>query len=202
MEIELMRKELTQLLDNIVEHSNRYSDDRAIPSLEIGAVLTKISRLQEGMSVLRFLLEEREKLAKQRPNKATRDFDVKIVVDQEEVAEKKEVIPEVIAEVIETPIQQEEVIEAPVQQEVVVEENVRFEQPSIPKLIDALTLNDRYLYANELFEKDMSAFNNLVKSIDNSLSLNEAKALLIPLNWEDENEHVVSFTNLVERRFL
>ena len=80
MEIEHMRKELTRLLDNIIEHSNRYTEERAIPSLEVGAVLTKISRLQEGMSVLRYLLEEREKLAKQRPNKSARDFDIKIVV--------------------------------------------------------------------------------------------------------------------------
>jgi len=182
-----MRKELTQLLDNILEHSNRYTEERAIPSLEIGAVLTKISRLQEGMSVLRYLLEEREKLAKQNPYGLKKDFDVKITVDQEEM-------PEAI-------ITKEE-IEPLAQQKEMDSEVISFEQPSIAKLTDALTLNDRYLYANELFDKDMNAFNNLVKSIDNCLSLNEAKALLVPLSWNDENEQVLSFTNMVERRFL
>lgn len=185
MEIEHMRKELTQLLDNIIEHSNRYDDERAIPSLEIRAVLTKISKLQEGMSVLRYLLEQQEKLAKQRPKRSSKDFDLKIVVDPKEATE-------VLDAVVEPQVKEEE-IDAPI---------VNFDQPSIAKLSDALTLNDRYLFANELFQKDMNGFNDLVKSIDNSLSLNEAKALLIPLSWEDDNEYAVSFNNLVERRFL
>ncbi len=187
-----MRKELTQLLDNIVDHSNIYSDVRTIPSLEVGAMLTKINRLQEGMSVLRYLLEEREKTAIQRADNPEEDFKMRIVVDQEEIIEKKSTISEIV----------EKETEAPVQQEKFLEESINFEQTSISKLTDALTLNDRYLYANELFDKDMSAFNDLIKSIDSSLSLNEASALLIPLSWDGENEHVISFTNLVERRFL
>ncbi len=188
-----MRKELTQLLDNILEHSNRYTDERAIPSLEVGAVLTKISRLQEGMSVLRYLLEEREKLAKQRPRKDATNFDVKIVVDQSESLTTEEKPAEAIESVVEPEPQVQVETETQV---------INFDQPSIAKLSDALTLNDRYLFANELFEKDMNAFNELVKSVDSCLSLNEAKALLIPLSWDDENEHAISFSSLVERRFL
>ena len=69
MEIGRIRKELTALLDNIVEHSNKYSEDRTIPSLEVGVVLTKINRLQDGMSVLRHLLEKQEKEAKNKRQK-------------------------------------------------------------------------------------------------------------------------------------
>ena len=48
----------------------------------------------------------------------------------------------------------------------------------------------------------MNAFNELVKSIDNCLSFEDAQKLYLHLDWEIDNEHVLSFTDLVERRFL
>jgi hypothetical protein len=193
MEIGRIRKELTELIDNITEHSNKYTGQRTIPSLEVGVVLTKINRLQEGMAVLRHLLEEQEIKAKEeRKNYRTNEpaprrektENVQIIAQQEAVE------PAVAAKVEEVVIQKEVVLEA-----------INLEQPTIPKLIDALTLNDRYLYANELFNKDMHAFNELVKAIDGCSSFDEAQKLYVSLDWEIENEYVLSFTNLVERRF-
>ncbi len=184
MEIEDIRKDLNDLLDNVVEHSTKFSDERPIPSLEISFVLAKINKMQETLSVLRYLLEEQETISKQRPKTKT-----EIPVTQE-----------VQEEIEEQPVIVETIIESSQKVDETLAEN--HEQSPIPKLIDALTLNDRYLYANELFNKDMNSFNELVKSIDNSSSLNEAKETLSALDWDDENEHVISFYNLVERRFI
>jgi hypothetical protein len=74
-------------------------------------------------------------------------------------------------------------------------------EPQIARLVDAFSLNDRYLYANELFNKDMSAFNSLVKAIDNCTSFDAAQKLYVSFDWEIDNAHVLSFTNLVDRRF-
>ena len=183
MEIEGIRKELNDLLDNVLEHSTRYSEERPIPSLEISFVLTKINKMQENLSVLRHLLEEKEKASKEARN--TKRETAAIEVLKEEPS-----LTETISE-----IKEEQTSEVPSTSS----ENL--EQPSIPKLTDALTLNDRYLYANELFNKDMNAFNELVKSIDNCSAINEANKLLSPYDWDDENEHVLSFTQLIERRF-
>tara|TARA_B100000809_G_C15114760_1_gene522001 strand:+ start:1752 stop:2357 length:606 start_codon:yes stop_codon:yes gene_type:complete len=200
MEIGRIRKELTALLDNIVEHSNKYSEDRTIPSLEVGVVLTKINRLQDGMSVLRHLLEKQEKEAKQQRQKerivraeslvetiATNNLENKVTEEIPAVQIPIEVVQEIIQIKEVSPIKEEA-------------EKIELKQGEL-KLVDSLTLNDRYLYANELFNKNMNAFNELVKDIDGCSSFDEAQKLYISLDWEIENEHVLSFTSLVERRF-
>jgi len=188
MEIEHIRKELNHLLDNVVEHSTRYSEERPIPSLEISFVLTKINKMQENLSVLRHLLEEQEKFSKEARN-AERDS---VVIEK---------VQEKTVSVEEKTENHEPTIDVPQKEAVPSDISDNLEQPPIPRLIDALTLNDRYLYANELFNKDMNAFNELVKSIDESSSLANAKELFSSLSWDDENEHVISFNILVERRF-
>jgi formiminotetrahydrofolate cyclodeaminase len=161
MEIARIRKELTELLDNIIEHSNKYNDDRTIPSLEVGAILTKINRLQEKMAVLKHVLQVQEK-------------EIKYKRQQEKMLDKQAVTALLEAESIEVstpkiPVVDEDPIELVPETVVAIEENKTVEkevQPEVTKLMDSLTLNDRYLYANELFNKDMSAFNELVKTID------------------------------------
>ena len=74
-------------------------------------------------------------------------------------------------------------------------------KPLVAKLSERLTLNDRYLFANELCKKDMSAFNELVKLIDSCASLDEATRLYSTMDWKIDNEDVIAFTNLVEQRF-
>ena len=184
MEIERIRKELNELLENIVEHSNRYSDERPIPSLEISFTLTKVNKLQERMSVLRHLLEQKENETKQSKN------------TEKEITAVVEEAPEIEVDVV---IKESEPTQEAPEEKAPTSENL--EAPSITKLVDALSLNDRYLYANELFNKDMNAFNELVKSIDNCNSLGEALAFFSFNDLDEENEHVLSFQNLVERRF-
>jgi formiminotetrahydrofolate cyclodeaminase len=196
MEIARIRKELTELLDNIIEHSNKYTDDRTIPSLEVGAILTKINRLQEKMAVLKHVLQVQEK-------------EIKYKRQQEKMLEKQTVTAPLEAESIEVstpkiPVVDLDPIELVPETVVAIEENKTVEkevQPEVTKLMDSLTLNDRYLYANELFNKDMSAFNELVKTIDTCTSFDEVQKLFVALDWEIDNEHVVSFISIVERRF-
>jgi formiminotetrahydrofolate cyclodeaminase len=196
MEIARIRKELTELLDNIIEHSNKYTDDRTIPSLEVGAILTKINRLQEKMAVLKHVLQVQEK-------------EIKYKRQQEKMLDKQAVTALLEAESIEVstpkiPVVDEDPIELVPETVVAIEENKTVEkevQPEVTKLMDSLTLNDRYLYANELFNKDMSAFNELVKTIDTCTSFDEVQKLFVALDWEIDNEHVVSFISIVERRF-
>jgi len=184
MEIEDIRKELNHLLNSVVEHSTRYSDERPIPSLEISFVMTKINKMKDNLVVLKYLLEEQEKALKSTKN-----------------SERK--VPDTTVDVIEDKKEETVIIEE--ESETLENSNATLadnhEQSLIPKLMDALTLNDRYLYANELFNKDMNAFNEMVKSIDNSSSLDEAMGLFSSLILDNENEHLLSFTSLVERRF-
>jgi len=183
MEIEDIRKELNHLLNSVVEHSSKYSDARPIPSLEISFVLTKINKMQENLVILKHLLKEQEISSK------------RFSISENVISIPKE-SSENLGEVdkIDSSLKEDEDLE-----------KSNLEEPSIyasiSNLKDALTLNDRYLYANELFNKDMEAFSELVKSIDNSSTISEANDLLSSFEWDDENEHVLSFNMLIKRRF-
>jgi hypothetical protein len=194
MEIEQLRQEINQLLDNVVKHSNNYNENRSIPSLEIKFILSKVNKLQESMVILKYLLEEQENKAK-KSSSIIKESAPEIIIGkiEESIAVKVETI---VVEKIEV-----ESIDPPINKSTkTVEDSLKLKPIKI--LIDAFSLNDRYLFANELFNKDMSAFNSFIKSIDNCNSLDEAKEIIAIQNWDYENERVLSLLSLVERRFL
>lgn len=206
MEIEQLRKEINELLENVVEHSNAYSGNKPISSLEISFVLSKINKMQEAFIILKHLLNKQEVDIKRQKKLAEQDKLTEPKIEQIKtfVAEEKPEVQELIVEKIE-----EQLITEPVEMIVEPEKpkaKKDIEKLPIAKLVDAFSLNDRYLYANELFKKDMSAFNELVKSIDNCTCYQEAEQLLTAtkneFDWDMDYVHVLSFYSLVERRFF
>ncbi len=133
MEIEQLRKELNHLLNNVIEHSQDFSNKRQIPSLEISVVLAKINKMQENLAVLRHLLQERENNQKTE-NKTKQEIASEITTEQlpktEQIFEKENLIVE------------------PNNEDASISD--KMQQSSITKLVDAFNLNDRYLFANEL----------------------------------------------------
>ena len=209
MEIEQLRKELDHLLENVVDHSKDFTDRRQIPSLEIGVVLAKINKMQEKLIVLRHLIQTEEQ--NRQRSKGKRETPNEVVIEKAvevEVIEKKiEEVQEPKVEVVEG---KEEVIEAIIENPIIITDTSnsvadQIQHAPINKLVDAFTLNDRYLYANELFNKDMSAFNEMIKTIDDFASIDEAQTLFnqrgTTYNWDTENQLVIDFMNLIERRF-
>ncbi len=212
MEIEQLRKELNDLLDNVVDHSSNYSGNRQIPSLEISYVLTKINKMQETLIILKYLIKEEEKqIKKDKQQKSQLIQEQKNVINEvEKEAQELNIQSEIVVEEkeVENSIQEkaEEVKDQIIKEQEITTPITNIEQLPISKLVDSFSLNDRYLYANELFGKDMGAFNEMVKNLDASTNFEEAKTILMSVgserNWDVEDENVLSFTNLVERRFL
>ncbi len=67
-------------------------------------------------------------------------------------------------------------------------------------------INERFLYANELFAGDMSAFSQAVEELNHVDSETDANRLLnenlaMKYRWDEENETVLAFKSLVSRRF-
>ncbi len=202
MEIEQLRQEINELLENIMKHSNSYSEKEHLIALDVNVIQQKVNKLQEQLTIFKYLLEKKHDKRGLKKEEAIIEQvieaeDPVTFVPPEEV--EPVVVPKPEIEIPREEIPAEKVEEIIEQLEKPKVENL--EQLPIANLADGLTLNDRYLYANELFNKDMNAFNELVKAIDNCVNLDEAVALYMPMNWELDNEHVVSFTNLVERRF-
>lgn len=186
MEIEQIRQELNHLLDSVVEHSENYSNKRQIPSLEIGVVLAKINKMQENLAVLRYLLRDKERQLNSEQNKSKKE-------EASPIIEQKREVEDVLTSDISVDTKDSTVVE-------------NLQQNSIHKLVDAFNLNDRYLYANELFNKDMNAFNELIKLIDNSSSIEDAQIFISKakekFSWDKENQLTLDFISLIERRFI
>jgi hypothetical protein len=69
-----------------------------------------------------------------------------------------------------------------------------------------LGINERFLYANELFAGDMGAFSQAVEELNHVDSESDANRLLnenlaTRYRWDEEDETVVAFKSLVSRRF-
>ncbi|MDA9312345.1 hypothetical protein N9515_02610 [Vicingaceae bacterium] len=77
----------------------------------------------------------------------------------------------------------------------------------IADLMSAIGLNERYLYANDLFEGDMQEFKNAIKMLNEFENVGDAKSffesgLRGTYGWDDENELAKALFNLIERRYL
>ncbi len=216
MDVKKIRQELNWLLKNIVEHSESFPANRPIPSLEVSAVISKVNKMQEHLIVLKYLLEDQENQQKNTPSQKQHSSqkEESIELENNNVLETN-----VTEKITERKLSANEIPEATQQKEKTEEksttvlENVKtkqeiaqkFSRTSIKTLKDAFSLNDRYLYANELFDKNMEAFNVTVKSIDECASFDEAITIFNRLkeqsNWDEENTFYLEFIEFIERRF-
>lgn len=71
----------------------------------------------------------------------------------------------------------------------------------------AISINERFQYINHLFMKDETMYDRSLKTINSFNVLSEAqfwirKELAIKMGWDDNDEVVEQFMQLIERRFL
>ena len=81
------------------------------------------------------------------------------------------------------------------------------QKSSIPDLISAIGLNERYLYANDLFEGNMDEFKKAISMLNDFESRSEAKLffeeqLVSNYGWKNEDPMVKALESLVDRRYL
>ncbi len=233
-EIAELRKKITDLVDNIKEHSDRFTGKKHLPALELNVFLAKLNRLYETTVVLRYLMDKEEM------GKLTPFVEKDLAYSQlQQMPEQREftgnLIPEVQAETqpeinepanLEEAVAQEPATENPEQPaeepslENTVAENTKEEpQPvnspesladqlsnqPISNLTQALSLNEKYLFANEFFNKDLNAFLLMVKRINESDNLQQAMHIFesgVAVAKDKENELVEQFIKLIVRRFL
>lgn len=72
----------------------------------------------------------------------------------------------------------------------------------VKSLKSALKLNDRIRYSRELFGGSTELMNSTVDELDRKNNLGEALAYInAQFNWDKDNEAVIEFLSLLERRF-
>jgi hypothetical protein len=77
------------------------------------------------------------------------------------------------------------------------------EQQKIQSLSKGITLNQRFMFVNVLFDGDVAKFNNTVLEIDGLVNLDEAKHYLSTRfdHWNETAHEVEEFMKILERRF-
>ncbi|PRY96951.1 hypothetical protein [Marinilabilia salmonicolor] len=78
-----------------------------------------------------------------------------------------------------------------------------FSAPPISDLKKAMGINDRFFFQRELFGGSADVMNQTLEQLNDMHGINEAQNFLLAnFNWDPENEAVLSFMELVERRYL
>ncbi|WP_026998821.1 hypothetical protein [Eisenibacter elegans] len=83
----------------------------------------------------------------------------------------------------------------------------KFQQAKLAQIRAAISLNQKFLFINQLFEGDNQAFNQAIDTLDTLPTLEEAKKYLHQTcvekyRWEIDDDVVQEFYELVERRFV
>lgn len=135
-----------------------------------------------------------------------------------ETIEIKEPIQEIIEEVIVEHIQEEKVVDpannvsqaqaTSFWEQLNIRDNslsTQFEGAKIDTLIGAFGLNEKLRFINDLFDGSSESFSEAIKILDNQANIEEAKVKSAELanqhNWDAEEESVVDFMTMVNRRY-
>ncbi len=83
----------------------------------------------------------------------------------------------------------------------------KLKRSKINDLREAIALNQKFLFMNELFDGDKAKYDLVLEKINGCETLIEAKAFLTSeiasySDWDDESEAVEQFNTLIERKFL
>ena len=118
----------------------------------------------------------------------------------------------VVVEAAPTPVIQQRAaaspaIEALFHQKAARELSEKLSQQAIPDLTKALAINDKLLYANELFGRDMTSMSNTLSELNKLSSFDDAKNMMLGIaerfDWAEEERAEVasSFIKMVRRRY-
>lgn len=78
----------------------------------------------------------------------------------------------------------------------------RFNSRPITNLRKAIKINDRIRFVNELFDRDSIQYEQTIDMIESSTNINEALSNIFNnRNWNQEDETVIDFLELVYQRF-
>ena len=210
-----IRKEIAALINSIKEHSDNIGDNKHIPQLELELILHKIEKLYQKSIVFNHLNSEGNG-----NRNSDNTINSKPVVETPKAEVKQETVKPVVSEkpidlfgseiplVTEKPKQEKKVEKSAgltggkEEKPVVVN---KIQKPSIQDLTKAIGLNDKFLFANDLFEGNMQEYNIAIQQLNGAGSLESAMDYFSNLQqlyeWDMEKETVKQLIDLVDRRY-
>ena len=198
-EIKNLRESLTELTDNIKEHSDRLTDWDRIPVLEMNVVIGKISKLYEKAIILREMIERSENSGvPQESVKKTAPTIEKI----QETKDEELALPPAVEEAKKS-------VPTTDDNKATEDDNslaTKLKYRPISDLTKSLGINEKYLFSNELFDGNSSEMAATLSTLNSYTSFDEAQKKLNDLcqkyNWDKKNSFYKEFELLVKRRFF
>jgi hypothetical protein len=209
-----IRKEISVLINSIKEHSDNIGNKEHIPQLELELILHKIEKLYQKSIVFNHLNSLPK--SSDNGNSSLKMEDAKketLIIQTPKPDLKKEI--EKPAEIIDKPIDlfgselppptEKTKIEKKTEkrEEKAVEKNVQ--SPAIADITKAIALNDKFLFANELFGGNMQEYNIAIQQLNSAESLESAMDYFSNLQqlyeWDTEKDAVKRLLNMVDRRY-
>ena len=202
-------RELTQdmldLIDRIKNKTDYINTDDRIPELELEVILSKIEQLYQKAIGLKYLrqfadgisasLTEKEKMIQEVTPPVLHEVEIQENIIEEIVASEPTEEKTIEIETIEQDISalgnssNEGIIE-------------KLQQQAISDIKNAIGINDKFLFTNELFAGNSQEFEITINQLNQLSSMEEAKEKLEKYSWSEENEAAQSFLTLVARRYL
>lgn len=206
-----IRKEIAALINSIKEHSDNIGDKEHIPQLELELILHKIEKLYQKSIVFNHLntfpdqitISSKSEPSVEKPILEAPKLEIKTeTIKPTPVSEKPiDLFGSEIPAVTEKP-KQEKKVEKPIEK--IVSSN-KIQKPSIQDLTKAIGLNDKFLFANELFEGSMQEYNIAIQQLNGAGSLESAMDYFSTLQqlyeWDMEKETIKQLLDLVDRRY-
>lgn len=248
------REEITALIDNIKEHSDRLDHMPHMPLLEVSAILSKINRLHESTVVLKYILakeqhHEDEEFGSEASEEEYEELEIEIEmeddgesdsfddydddheqeddldVDEEEIELDSEMEAEhsqpSVEEVRESDDAETTIADLEEESGLSSKSDVneqyaegsedrslseQLKKQPIADLMTAIGLNERYLYANDLFGGDIDEFRKVIRILNDFNTEVEAvkyfnEELRRSYGWEEDDKLAEALFSLVKRRF-
>ena len=198
-----IRKEIATLINSIKEHSDNIGDKQHIPQLELELILHKIERLYQKSIVFNHLnsipAEKRQIPTPEKMEAAKPDL-----TQEPSIPESKDkpvdLFGSEVAATTEKP-KVEKKLEKKEEKPVV----SQIQKPAIADLTKAIGINDKFLFANELFAGNMQECNIAIQQLNASGSLESAMDYFANLqqlyDWNMEKETIKRLLELVDRRY-
>lgn len=206
-----IRKEISNLIDSIKEHSGNIGTTNQIPQLELEVILKKIEKLYEKSIIYNYL----NKLSLDQVSNDHKSNEPATAVEKPE----HEVIAVVESVKIHSPVNKDipekQVImdlfasEIPVSTDIAGNESKaivnKIQGKSISDLKAAIGINEKFQFINELFDGNMQEYNAALTQLDTLANFDEALVYTDSLRdiyrWKDDSPVLNNFMDLLKRRY-
>jgi hypothetical protein len=211
-----IRKEIAVLINSIKEHSDNVGDKEHIPQLELELILHKIEKLYQKSIVFNYLNSQSEyNSSKPQEKKEEKGTILHTPVKDPVMGIKPDKKEESKVEVQKQPVDLFGADLPPINEKPKIEKKIEkkegkppvsiIQKTSISDIKSVIGINDKFQFANELFEGNMQEYEIAIQQLNTAETIESASEYFMSIqqlyNWDSENETVKKLFDLVERRY-